>query len=319
MNYCKKDLLQFMVGGLLYMPAFQKNIIQKINDNAIECLTSIAFCLEDSIIDEALEEAEISLQNILSDLQTLHKNNKKLPLIFVRIRSPQHLLSVREKLADLNDLITGFILPKFDVNNAENYAAIIYDINRDKNKTVYVMPILETEMIADINNRRQNLIKIKKVLDVIEDYVLNIRVGVNDLSNIYGIRCDIRHTIYDIGIIRDVLIDILNIFSKDYVVAGPVCNFFGENSQSFVKELELDKINGFIGKTSIHPSQLKFIFDNLKVSKNDFEDAMQILNWSSNSHGVAKNNFRMNELKCHMKWAEKIKILSDIYGVKDDL
>ena len=316
-----KNILQYMVGGLLYMPAFQKNIIEKIKSKSIDYLTSIAFCLEDSIRDEALTEAEEYLKYILQELKTLQKN---LPLIFIRVRSPEHFKSVHDKLSDLNDIVTGYIFPKFDLNNAENYAAIIYDMNRNLEQPLYIMPILETEMIADISTRNENLIKIKKVLDIIKDYVLNVRVGVNDLSNLYGLRRDINHTVYDMGIVRDILINILNVFAKDYIVAGSVWNYFGNNknlswAEGLQQELILDKLNGFIGKTAIHPSQLSYIFDSLKVTQSDLNDANQILNWDSDSHGVVKGSGRMNELKCHYKWAERIKILSEIYGVKNDL
>ena len=319
-----KNTLQYMVGGLLYMPAFQKNIIEKLKNDSIGCLNSIAFCLEDSIRDEALEEAEISLINILQELKPLLTKNNKFPLIFIRVRSPEHLKSVYEKLSDFTSIITGYILPKFDLNNAENYAAIIYEINRNREQSLHIMPILETEMIADIYSRNETLIRIKKILDIIKDYVLNIRVGVNDLSNLYGLRRDINHTVYDIGLVRDVLINILNVFAKEYVVAGSVWNYFDNGKgdiwiEGLKQELILDRLNGFIGKSAIHPSQLPYIFDSLKVSKTDLNDANQILNWKSDSHGVAKGNERMNELKCHYRWAERIKILSEIYGVKDDL
>ena len=142
----EKNILQYMVGGLLYMPAFQKNIVDKIKLNSIKCLTSIAFCLEDSIRDEALPEAEKSLQNILHELKDLSVKGTKLPLIFIRIRTPEHLHMIHDKLSDIG-IITGYILPKFDLLNAENYAAMIYSINRNRKKPIYVMPILETEMI----------------------------------------------------------------------------------------------------------------------------------------------------------------------------
>lgn len=315
-----KSILQYMIGGLLYMPAFQKNIIDKLKNNSIDCLTSIAFCLEDSIRDEALPEAEETLKCILQELKPLSKN---LPLIFIRVRSPEHLQSVHEKLSDFTGIITGYILPKFDLNNAENYAAIIYEINRNRKYPIYTMPILETEMIADISSRNETLIRIKRVLDIIEDSVLNIRVGVNDLSNLYGLRRDINHTVYDVGVVRDILINILNVFAKDYVVASSVWNYFDDGksnawAEGLKRELSLDKANGFIGKSAIHPSQLPYIFDSLKVTQNDLKDANQILNWDSDSHGVVKGTGRMNELKCHLRWAERIKILSEIYGVKND-
>ena len=321
MTELNKNILRYMVGGLLYMPAFQKNIIEKLKNNSIDCLTSIAFCLEDSIRDEALEEAEETLIYILHNLKCI--TNKKLPLIFIRVRSPEHLQTIHEKLSDFTGIITGYILPKFDLNNAENYAAIIYEINRNRKYPIYIMPILETEMIADISSRNETLIRIKRVLDIIKDCVLNIRVGVNDLSNIYGLRRDINHTVYDVGVVRDILINILNVFAKDYVVASSVWNYFDDGksnawAEGLKQELSLDKVNGFIGKSAIHPSQLPYIFDSLKVTQNDLDDANQILNWDSDSHGVVKGTGRMNELKCHLRWAERIKILSEIYGVKND-
>ena len=305
-----KNYLQYKIGGLLYMPAFQKNIVGKIKNDSIKNLMSIGFCLEDSIRDEALNDAEISLIEILTELKNLNKN---LPLIFVRIRNPKHLIEMQKKLSDFKKILTGYILPKFDLINADDYVKII------RNEKIYVMPILETEMIADTLTRQKNLVDIKNILDSISQYVLNIRVGVNDLTNLYGLRRDKNHTTYDIGIIRDILIDILNIFSKDYVVAGSVCNFFDEDNLNLQRELILDRLNGFIGKSAIHISQLKFIFDSLKVSQDDLNDAEQILNWQSKNLGVVKGIGRMNELNCHKRWSERIKILSEIYGVKNDL
>ena len=53
--------LQYMVGGLLYSPAINVGLAEKIDNGCFPCLTSMAFCLEDSIRDEALEEAEAEL------------------------------------------------------------------------------------------------------------------------------------------------------------------------------------------------------------------------------------------------------------------
>ncbi len=313
-----KKILQYIPGGLLYMPAFQKNIVGKIKSNSIDCLTSIAFCLEDSVRDEVLDEAENTLIKILRELQPI----KNLPLIFVRVRSPEHLQTVCKKLSGLTEILTGYIFPKFDLSNAKNYSDVLGEINRGREKILYAMPILETEPVADIFSRRENLVRIKKVLDEIENYILNVRVGVNDLSNFYGLRRDVNHTVYDVGVIRDILIDIINVFAKDYIVAGPVWNYFDDGKniswrEGLKKESEEDRLNGFIGKSAIHPSQLPYIFESLKVSKADLDDANQILNWDSSSHGVAKVGGRMNELKCHLKWAERIKILSEIYGCRD--
>ena len=262
--------------------------------------------------------AEDTLKNILRELKIFYKESpaKNLPLIFIRPRTPEHLKFIHEKFSDSAAIITGYILPKFDLNNAEKYCAVIREIN------CYVMPTFESEQVADLSTRAANLIALKKILDDVKEYVLNIRVGVNDLSNLYNLRRNVNCTIYDIGVVRDILIDILNVFAKDYVVAGSVWNYFGKEkgawSDGLTRELTQDKINGFIGKSAIHPSQLPYIFESLKVSQADLNDAEQILNWDSDSLGVVKGSGRMNELKCHSNWAQKIKILSEIYGVQDD-
>ena len=47
---------------------------------------------------------------------------------------------------------------------------------------------------------------------------------------------------------------------------------------------------------------------------------MKIINWSSDELGVEKSfgGSRMNEVKCHRRWAQKIKILGEIYGIKNE-
>jgi len=60
--------LQYMVGGLLYSPAINSGIAERITNGYFPCLTSIAFCLEDSIRDEALEEAELELELVKKSL-----------------------------------------------------------------------------------------------------------------------------------------------------------------------------------------------------------------------------------------------------------
>ena len=86
------------------------------------------------------------------------------------------------------------------------------------------------------------------------------------------------------------------------------------------KELEKDKLNGFIGKTAIHPSQLSVIHKAYAVDSGDYEDAKAILNWKQTTRAVAKSvkYARMNESKVHQKWAEKIMALYYIYGIKEE-
>jgi citrate lyase beta subunit len=83
--------------------------------------------------------------------------------------------------------------------------------------------------------------------------------------------------------------------------------------------MALDAINGFVGKTAIHPSQLPVIHDALMVTREDFEDAKAVIHWDNGNNAVSGGcrQDRMNELKCHSKWARKILCLANVYGVKD--
>ena len=86
------------------------------------------------------------------------------------------------------------------------------------------------------------------------------------------------------------------------------------------KELYADHLNGFLGKTSIHPSQLSFIHESLIQNKADYEDAMNILGMNTNTVGVKKSvgGNRMNEAKTHVNWARKTIGLAKMYGVKEN-
>ena len=83
------------------------------------------------------------------------------------------------------------------------------------------------------------------------------------------------------------------------------------------KELELDRLNGFIGKACIHPYQIPIVKDCLKVDKYEYEEALDLVNWKENN-GVKKNSNtgRMNEIATNKSWGEITKILGDIYGTK---
>jgi citrate lyase beta subunit len=185
------------------------------------------------------------------------------------------------------------------------------------------MPIIESRVIAKCNHRGEKLEELRKMMEPMKELILNVRVGGNDFSNLYGLRRNIHQNIYQIGVVRDILIDILNVFADDYVVSGPVWEYYENGTDDLwkvglKKELELDRLNGFIGKTAIHPSQLPVICESLMPSANDYNDAEAIVNWNTRS-GVkgSCDGKRMNEVKTHIKWATKTYILGNIYGVKD--
>lgn len=317
-----KESLALSVGGLLYTPASNNGIVEHLVKRDWANVTSVSLCLEDSIMDSHLQEAEHQLHSTLSSLR---KSGERLPLLFVRVRSPKHFLHVHELLQSDENVLTGYIFPKFDETNANEYLNTLYRINQEREKVLYAMPIIESRSVAKLSTRFSALSTIRKIIDEYKNEILNVRVGGNDFSNLFGLRREITETIYDIGPVRDILIDILNWFSDDYVVSGPVWEYYGKDSQDnwakgLRKELSLDKANGFIGKTAIHPSQLPIIYESLKVSENDYSDAKGLLTWKDEKLAVSgsNDNGRMNEVKCHTRWANRIIARAKIYGIREE-
>lgn len=324
MESTSTNALAYRLGGLLYMPAFQEHVVRKIKSGSIPGLRSIAFCLEDAIRDQSLKQAEETLKNTLMELDQAEIPKNLMPLIFIRVRSPEHLVHVHETFSHVRHMLTGYILPKFDLSNAVRYLDTTRRLQRGSLRHIYIMPILESSSIVDASTRIPTLVKLRSMLNEMRTHILNIRVGCNDFSQVYGLRCPVDCTVYDIGILNAALIDILSIFAQDYVVSGPVWNYFGKNtdtswSEGLIREMEQDLLHGFIGKSAIHPSQVPVIARTLSVPREDYEDACSLLDWKDNRLGVAKSveGNRMNELKCHSKWAEKTKLLGDIYGLRE--
>ena len=81
-----------------------------------------------------------------------------------------------------------------------------------------------------------------------------------------------------------------------------------------LREIILDKANGFIGKTVIHPTHIKYVNAMHAVTKEEYEDSVQILEAAG---GVFKSNKanKMNEVNPHRSWAKKIAYRAKAYGV----
>ncbi len=323
------EILCYKVGALMYTPALNGNIAENLRSGKFGSLDSLVLCLEDSIMDDCLDTAEQkafdSLSKIYSYLDEGTLSINDLPMIFIRVRSPEQITAILNKLGLISEGLTGFVLPKFDVSNGYDYYKKVTQINSVRKTPFYVMPILETPSVINIKTRVSTLSSLKSIIDDMKKYVLNVRVGGNDFCNIYGVRRGINQSIYEIGVINNALMDILNFFAPDYVVSAPVWEYFSNShnkqwSEGLKKELELDRLNGFIGKTAIHPTQIPIIQNSLMVSKTDYDDAQQILNWNKTDFGVIKsvNGTRMSEVKVHTNWARKILILAHIYGVNEN-
>ncbi len=318
----KHSNLSYSIGALLYSPASNDTIVQSIVDEKFEHPFSLALCLEDTIRDDLVDVAEEKL--ILSLTVLTQKKLQKefyLPKIFIRVREPQQITKLVDKLGDALSILTGFIIPKFDLSNADTYIKEVKDANDTARSPIYIMPIFESPTMIPLVTRYETLYSLKAKLDSIKNLVLNIRVGGNDLCHSFGLRRHNNNTIYDIAPVNNILTDIVTVFGMDYVVSGPVWEYYNGDGwdTGLERELERDLLNGFVGKTVIHPNQIRIVNQALAVSKTDYEDACSILNWNSSMDTLVLRSItseRMNEYKTHTNWAKRIILLHSIYGFK---
>jgi citrate lyase beta subunit len=329
-----------------------KNIIDKILNRDMQGMTSMVMCFEDAIRIEDLPLAETNVLNHLDVLSQAISEGKithnEIPLIFLRVRNPEQFKSFAARLTFKQaEVLSGFVFPKFYSSNGNDYLVLLKKLNDDLKALLYGMPILEGRSIALKETRVDELVAIKNILHPYKELILNIRVGGTDFSSIFGMRRGINYSIYDILTVRDCLADILNFFvrdSEDYIVSGPVWEYFlaykkdnidklldidihrsllnrntilNEAIDGLLREVILDKANGFVGKTIIHPSHLKYVNGMQAVTKEEYDDAMQILQTSGGVVKSAKSN-KMNEINPHKNWAKKISYKAMAYGVIED-
>lgn len=345
-KYTDRDVLQYCLGATLYMPG-TKDIKEKVVNHRLD-VTSFVMCCEDAIKEEDLPAAE---QNILdhmdyfADLIEAGKlTHDDIPLIFVRVRNPEHFKSFAAKLtAKQASVLTGFNFPKFNSTNALNVLRTLVEVNSRLGVVLYGMPILEGPEVAFRELRNKELLLLRNILEPYKDLILNVRVGGTDMSSLFGVRRGINSTVYDIMPVRDALSDVINFFNRycDYCVSAAVWEYFrayrdddiddvikrnfhsalikGQDIvnpaiDGLLKEVMIDRANGFVGKTIIHPTHAKFVNAMFTVVEEEYNDAVQILNTSG---GVIKSEGggKMNEIGPHHRWAEKIVRRAEVYGV----
>ncbi|MCW2621166.1 MAG: Citrate lyase beta subunit, partial [Frankiales bacterium] len=306
--------------------------------------TSHVWCLEDSIAHDAVPAAQA---NVVASLRAL-TDRDRLPLLFVRVRTPEQLVEIVRQAGDSTRHLTGFVLPKFAPGaSGEAWMQAVDQACAEAGTELYAMPVLEHEQLAWVETRAEHLAGLRALLDRHRSRVLAVRVGGTDLCGLFGIRRDRETTIWEVAVVRDMLSDVLNVFGRrgDYVVSGPVWEHFAgsdrlfksqlretpfENHRSLrlrerlmrddvdelLREVALDRANGFAGKTVIHPTHVSVVNALQAVVRDEYDDALTVLA-GAGTGGVVRSpsGGKMNELGPHALWAEQVAARAAVYGV----
>ncbi|MCI9167330.1 MAG: HpcH/HpaI aldolase/citrate lyase family protein [Dorea sp.] len=313
--------IYYSVGPLLYCPADRASIASSISAERFGTNYSLALCLEDTINDNFVAKAEEQLVSSVNDIyRSLQESEFYLPKIFIRVRRPGQIKDLSHRLGDSHEIITGYIVPKFSLSCADGYIEQIADLNSGLKPSKYVMPIYESSSIVNLRTRCDSLYGLKEKLAPIESSVLNIRVGGNDLCHLFGFRREPSESIHQIAPIANILADIVTVYGTDYVISGPVWEYYaGDGWEEGIKrEIADDRLCGFIGKTVIHPNQIKLVNDGYKVSEKNYRDALHILHWNTREDSYVSGSIsgdRMDEYKTHINWAQKTRFMAECFGV----
>lgn len=346
------DILSYALGATLYMPASMPTIVSLIRSQKYKELTSLVIDLEDAVGDAELVDCEAKLIEDISELYVLYQRKQlllqELPLLFVRVRHVEQFQKLTTVLGKKQEILTGYVFPKFTAEHGARYFELLEQTILENDLILYGMPILESREVLYKESRMEALLDIKAVLHQYKARVLNVRIGATDFCGIYGIRRRMDSTIYDISVIRDCIADIVNILGREedgFIISGPVWEYFNNQRvlkpalrvtpfsekgaldtrkallddclDGLMKEVLMDKQNGIVGKTIIHPSHIRVVHALYAISYEEYLDALSIIENNDGQKGVMKSHYanKMNEIKPHMRWAQRILKQAHVYGV----
>ncbi|MBP2412760.1 citrate lyase beta subunit [Arthrobacter stackebrandtii] len=225
------ELLAVALGGTLYTPANRPQLVKDVLRQRDLGAVSMVLCLEDSIPDSDVAAAE---DNVVAALGELSGMSESLPLLFVRVRTPEQLLEVARRAGAATGMLTGFVIPKFD-NETGIAAAFLNALHtvqaelgldgRGDGRRLRIMPILESPAIIHLETRAEALTNIYTLLDANREDILSVRIGATDMSSAFGLRRSRDLSIYDVFVVANVIGDIVNILGRPdggFVISGPV-------------------------------------------------------------------------------------------------
>ncbi|WP_267244413.1 HpcH/HpaI aldolase/citrate lyase family protein [Streptomyces sp. PR69] len=340
-------ILSAALGATLYSPATRPKLADDIAKQAGRGVVSMVLCLEDSIDDADVGGAEA---NLIRQFGELHKSGIEPPLLFIRVREPGQIPDLAGRLGAAGELLSGFVLPKFTEERGAPFLEALTAAEAASGRRLYAMPVLESPELLHLETRTETLTGIARTVDKYRDRVLALRLGVTDFCSAYGLRRSPEMTAYDVGIVASVIADVVNVLGRSdgtgFTITGPVWEYFRLQERMFkpqlrrspflagraeelrtaliehdmdglLREIELDRTNGLLGKTCIHPSHVPPVHALSVVSHEEYSDARDILRPERGGGGVLRSAYtnKMNEVKPHRAWAERTLVRAEVFGV----
>ncbi|MFJ6723822.1 MULTISPECIES: HpcH/HpaI aldolase/citrate lyase family protein [unclassified Streptomyces] len=341
-------ILSAALGATLYSPATRPRLAEDVLKQAGRGVVSMVLCLEDSIGDEDVERGEENLVQQFTELAA--RPGVPLPLLFIRVRTPEQIPDLVGRLGPAVRLLSGFVFPKFTEERGIPFLEALAGAEAASGRRLFGMPVLETPELMYRESRVDALEGIARAVEKHRDRVLALRLGVTDFCSSYGLRRAPDMTAYDVQIVASVIADVVNMLGRadgtGFTVTGPVWEYFRVPERMFkpllrhspflegqavelrekliehamdglLREISLDHANGLLGKTCIHPSHVPAVHALSVVSHEEYSDAADILRPERGGGGVLRSAYtnKMNEVKPHRAWAERTLLRAEVFGV----
>ncbi|MFD7670847.1 HpcH/HpaI aldolase/citrate lyase family protein [Streptomyces anulatus] len=366
-------MLSVALGATLYSPATRPSLADDVLKQAARGVVSMVLCLEDSIDDAEVTDAEANLIRQFAALAardaasgsaarspedatgTAGAVDADVPLLFIRVREPAQITDLVRRLGDSVRMLSGFVLPKFTEDRGRQFLEALAEAETACGRRLFAMPVLESPELLHLETRGEILQGIARSVEKHRDRVLALRLGVTDFCSAYGLRRAPDMTAYDVHIVASVIADVVNVLGRadgtGFTITGPVWEYFRRQERMFkpqlrrspflegraeelrtaliehdldglLREIELDRANGLLGKTCIHPSHVAPVHALSVVSHEEYTDAQDILSPERGGGGVLRSAYtnKMNEVKPHRAWAERTLQRAEVFGVaKEDV
>ena len=341
-------ILAQCLGATLYVPGTRPELVATIRKRIAEGSRSIVIDLEDAVEGARVSEAFDKTVAALADLSATPAG----ALVFVRVRSSEQVSALAGELgSDRSDALAGFVLPKFTSHDGGESLDRVGDAATTVGHRLWVMPVLETPEVLYRESRSAELTAIGGLLAGFRDSVLAVRFGATDLCGLYGIRRDRDLVIYDVHLVASLIADTVNHLGRldgtGFAISGPVWEHFpaherifrpllretpfvesdlgsvrsrlvARNLDGLIREVVLDRANGLVGKTVIHPVHVAAVHALSVVAHEEFADATDILGGDGGADGGAMSSGyrnKMNEKGPHRRWAQQVLHRAHAFGV----
>ena len=337
--------LAVALGATLYMPGTRPALVRDVERRAATGVMSVVLCLEDAIADQDLAAAQTNVVAAVREL-ALRGSRLQAPLLFVRVRTAEQISDLVQQMGPAAARLTGFVLPKFTAARGSVFFEHLARAEQVAGCPLLAMPVLESPDVMYRERRPAALAAIGELLERHRDRVLALRIGAADLAGLYALRRQRDLSVYDVGIIRDVITDVVNVLGRadgtGFVITGPVWEhlvapdrlfkprlrstpfeqdaelrerLITDHHDELLREVVLDKANGLLGKTVIHPAHVAPVHALLVVTHEEYDDALAIMAATGGGASGSLYRNKMNEAGPHREWARALLRRAGVFGV----